>query len=679
MSYVKTTWASGDVITADKLNNIEGGIEENSLAIGDTAELTEDDLVDAVNDLKEGKADADGVYEGMTVGNAEQLVSSVFIEDQEPYFFRTSGGSNDIGDREYDELVGGSLGWNQLASFADNLLPSARAGITVTSSDNKSVTYNGTSTGYTAGGWYNLSEATGLQGTDGHKALFTTKVISGTITGQALTLGLSGSSAINVGGSTVVQLVKDSLDHIRLTDAIPSGSVCTDYTITFNVIDLTTLFGTTIADYVYSLEQATAGAGVAWVRRYLTAEYYPFCAPTLKHVEGVSAHVLTGFNLMNFELYRRLASSMSTLDVSKAVRVMSGCKYEINFESIENATNWRFGLYCFDFEGNRLLNGVLANGGDLSFNGSANYYVNGANITEKRSTFTPLFNGYVMPFVCAGDTSDSTVIHKGCLHLYWDGERDGEYEPYEEHSYPLDGTWVGRGVPKLDASNKLYFDGDIYSADGTVTRNVIEIDFKDLAWEKSLSGNKFYAKVTPYPWSDSLVMVCAKYAFDEIGNSVHGYFGDDKTLRYSYSNMTPSSDSYEIYVHDEAYSTTQAFASANEGTKLVYKLATPTIAEAEPFTTPQIVSDWGTEEYVTTGVVPVGHDTRYHANLKAKLEMAPNSPSGDGEYVVKQEDGENSYVPLIIPKELPDAPSTDGTYTLKCTVSGGTAAYSWES
>lgn len=27
MSYVKTTWANGDVITADKLNNIENGIE----------------------------------------------------------------------------------------------------------------------------------------------------------------------------------------------------------------------------------------------------------------------------------------------------------------------------------------------------------------------------------------------------------------------------------------------------------------------------------------------------------------------------------------------------------------------------------------------------------------------------------------------------------------------------
>lgn len=34
MSYEKTTWKKGDVITAEKLNNIENGIEANETAIG---------------------------------------------------------------------------------------------------------------------------------------------------------------------------------------------------------------------------------------------------------------------------------------------------------------------------------------------------------------------------------------------------------------------------------------------------------------------------------------------------------------------------------------------------------------------------------------------------------------------------------------------------------------------
>ena len=58
--------------------------------------------------------------------------------------------------------------------------------------------------------------------------------------------------------------------------------------------------------------------------------------------------------------------------------------------------------------------------------------------------------------------------------------------------------------------------------------------------------------------------------------------------------------------------------------------------------------------------------------------MAPNSPDGDGDYIVRQTDGINTYVPLITPTEIPAAPTTDGTYILKCTVADGVAEYEWE-
>ena len=41
-------------------------------------------------------------------------------------------------------------------------------------------------------------------------------------------------------------------------------------------IDLTAMFGSTIADYIYSLEQADAGAGVAWFRNLFPKDYYPY-------------------------------------------------------------------------------------------------------------------------------------------------------------------------------------------------------------------------------------------------------------------------------------------------------------------------------------------------------------------------------------------------------------------
>lgn len=37
-------------------------------------------------------------------------------------------------------------------------------------------------------------------------------------------------------------------------------------------------------------------------------------------------------------------------------------------------------------------------------------------------------------------------------------------------NYPLDDNLELRGIPKLDSNNELYYDGDTYASDGTVTR-----------------------------------------------------------------------------------------------------------------------------------------------------------------------------------------------------------------
>ena len=58
-----------------------------------------------------------------------------------------------------------------------------------------------------------------------------------------------------------------------------------------------------------------------------------------------------------------------------------------------------------------------------------------------------------------------------------------------------------------------------------------------------------------------------------------------------------------------------------DGTTTVVKLATPTTETALPYHNPQIVGD--TEEFVTTGIVPVGHSTKYYQNLRKKIEGLP--------------------------------------------------------
>ena len=74
--------------------------------------------------------------------------------------------------------------------------------------------------------------------------------------------------------------------------------------------DLTQMFGSTIADYIYSLEQATAGAGVAWFKKLFPADYYPYSEPTIissqtdrvdvaRADSSITQQITTGFPVLN--------------------------------------------------------------------------------------------------------------------------------------------------------------------------------------------------------------------------------------------------------------------------------------------------------------------------------------------------------------------------------------------
>ena len=59
-----------------------------------------------------------------------------------------------------------------------------------------------------------------------------------------------------------------------------------DVTIIPQVFDLTAMFGSTIADYIYSLEQSVAGSGIAFFRNLYPDDYYPYNAGTNELVGG---------------------------------------------------------------------------------------------------------------------------------------------------------------------------------------------------------------------------------------------------------------------------------------------------------------------------------------------------------------------------------------------------------
>lgn len=580
------------------------------------------DELEVANTALETKAEIDGYYDSMTVSNAEQLVSTVFVNDEEPYNFRTSGGSIDIGDRETDMLVGGTVAWNQLVSSYTNIqiTTTEENGIITITQEGVGSRYqartNGGATPVTKDHVYLevveiKSDGTlevGFQNYLNLDCVKKTTSAAWTLLAdikKATATGTTSLQLYGVGGTGSYQIKKDS----------------------FMLFDLSQMFGSTIADYIYSLEQANAGAGVAWFRKLFPKPYYAYNAGELMSV-NTSAHNTVGFNLLVTQ--PTVNSSSVVFDVTKATRVFANTHYHLKYTGVGNG---RIVCWSWDLNGNRILEkNVVANGWYYNASGY-DLYSNDAN-QEDELTFAK--DAYVMFFYSASFTSVTDM----CLNLSWDGERDGEYEAYVKHSYALDSDLVLRGIPKLDNGN-LYYDGDTYASDGAVTRKYGIVDLGTLNW-RLLSGNTFWAIPTGRKtlfWNG----ICPKYF-----QSTNGVANlEDKA-------WTCNAGSFEMYIRDTAYTDATAFKASLDGVMLVYELATPTTETADPFQSPQIVDDFGTEEYVDYAMsegdrdvaIPVGHITKYMNNLRAKLEMAPNSPDGAGDYLVRQTNGINEYVSL---------------------------------
>lgn len=295
----------------------------------------------------ETKAEIDGYYEDMTVGDAEQLVSTKYVEDSEPYKYRTTGGSADVGNRAYlDKIVGGSMVWNQLARFDSGFVPSSRQGVTISSDDNKSVTLHTdseTTQSVTITGWFGMAQNRSLSDERiGHKILVFSTLISGQTSANVL---LQFTSTLNplrsniaIGMPTILIVGGDSGATRTMSVYVQEGTLLTNYKFTLAAFDLTQMFGSAIADHIYSLEQANAGAGAALFRSWFPDSYYEYNAGELVSVEGLQTRKTVGFNLFDKSTAvdnKRIASngnevSDATAAHSDYIRVLPNMTYYTN-------------------------------------------------------------------------------------------------------------------------------------------------------------------------------------------------------------------------------------------------------------------------------------------------------------------------------------------------------------
>ena len=462
----------------------------------------------AVGDLKEDFETLES--EVSTLSDAVTL--SAYNNDKVPYLFRASGGGKYIGGIEKDTIVGGTVAWNQLEQF--NRVSGSQSGVTYTNNNDGTFTLNGTATENNA--IFPSNTGTSTPVINGHKYLAISNISNPSTSSIAIGVYVGASLKLMTGTSHLIYVPTSESGNIQIGFRVASGMSFSNMKVTGGLTDLTQLFGTTIADHIYSLEQATAGSGVAKLKSwgFFTEDYYEYDAGSLKSVEGLEAHVMRD--------------------------------------------------------------------------------------------------------------ADENIIG----------------------NYALDSDLTLRGIPKLDSSNQLYYDGDIYKADGSVTRKYAVVDLGSLTWGFSTTSDG--AKVYYANGIQNLVKKVASH--NDVPNFVTvKYPSFAWNSRLSVTKGISAIASGQIYIIDSNYqseSQLSDFVASLSGVYLVYELATPTTETADPYQTPQIVDKYGTEEYVTTGIVPVGHDTDYY--LDADSVLTP--------------------------------PSTAGTYSLKVTVaSDGSKNYSWVS
>lgn len=666
-TYVKNTWESGDTITAALMNHIEEGIEtiDNNLVSLDTTLTQEGDAAEAkaVGEQLNIKANVDGYYEELTSGSAEQLLSSKFTEDGVPYVYRKTGGSLDVGNRKMEQIVGGTIVWNQLYTQGPNDVSTTDKNVTVIDNRNGSYTVSTTADG--ASETFSLALRPNLVRKGTHVYF---KGGANLTKGVRITDGWSGWNLdMNYGRDYGVfrrtDVSENYVGYSNFTLYIPQGTVIAE-PVTYwpQFCDLTMMFGATVANYLYSLQSGTSNAGAEIFKSMFRLNHYAYNEGELMSVK-VSQHETIGFNQWDEEWEQGTFSTSTGANISRTdqirsknlIPVIPGATY---YFSTSNGAAWTMFL---DENGNIVNPPTLDN--------SASWLSSGHCIGIANRTFTmPLDAHYIRFYIT--QSYGGTYKNDICLNLSWTGYRNGEYEPYSKHIYALQENLTLRGVPKLDANNHIYYDGDTYEANGTVTRRYGVVDLGTLSWSYNSTYTVFIgAGLNLQSTSNAKHGICSKYPEFNVWITDPSWASADKFISLG------ANDNY-IRIKDTAYTDSNTFAAAMSGVMLVYELATPTTEQVASYPEVQTVDDFGTERFVDTRAVaiPVGHTTKYMSNLRDKLQHLPDLADSDGLYMVKQANGQMT----LTSSPLPAAPSQNGTYILKCTVSNGTPTYSWE-
>ena len=507
---------------------------------------------------------------------------------QTPYLFRKVPSINHSINSRYTTLVGASGVVNQL------FYAQARAetsGVTISTTGNAGeIRIHGTATG---SAWFQMV----LTGRPvlGHK-YYLDKGSNSTlfsITNDNGGINTGAENRYTIGAPTTNQY---------LYIFVPSGNQI-DVTVRPQFIDLTQWFGSnTIPDRALTLENNTAGSGVAWLKSYnLFTKYIPYNAGTLESVNP-SAMNTVGFNQWDEEWETGGISNQDGTKWSTSDRIRSK-----NFIRILPSTSYYWKAPT-----------VIAT---IAYYDGGYNFISALQSSTQNATYTTPSNAYYAKFNMP-NTYGNTYNHDICINLHYDGSRDGEYEQYNAHEYAVEDVEL-RGLYKLDANNNIVADGDTYPADGTVTRNFRIVTYdgsEDENWGKEPAGwqtsglNAFYLLLSnadkgkyvstsePHPILCSHTYISVPWSYSSVKDGSN----------YGVIAFTAQGTYLELLAD---YNSVDAFKDslASKPLSVVYELATPTTESADSYQTPMVCDNWGTEEWVDTRTVPmpVGNRSTY--------------------------------------------------------------------
>ena len=569
-----------------------------------------DGVLDQRIDQLEAEIDTDsGEAPTLVAGTAEQLLSTTGVQNPTPYTYReNASGSDRVTVRQ---ITGGTVAWNQLASF--NAGTSTNKGITATANADGTVSFSGTATENYA--FYAMTPR--RENIYSHVIMLWGCPSGGSTTGYRFQDGYSSSSSMDTGSGKIYKTTNAS-GYTNAQVSISSGTTVENVVFKPQYCDLTQMFGSAVADYIYGLETATPGAGVALFRTMFPESYYPYNTGELVSVQ-TSGRKTVGFNKWDGEYE---ADKWIANDGTYAIQT--------------GHAGYNVTSYIPVIGGGRYYHSVTGSGRFLFYDSSKAPIpgtdwdrITGANA----AAFTAPVGAAYMRATVRNEYLLSFIVNIS------DPSRDGTYEPYSAHTYPLDSTLTLRGVPVLTDGVPAY-DGDKYAPTGAVTRRYGIVDLGTLTWTRNNTNGE---GVNQY-----------KYVTSSLASSIRTANNNANLTTWiivSVGNLSPNSAnnvhrgingtiavdaSGNIQISDGFTGTYSEFKDHISGVYLVYELATPTTETAAPYQEIQIAGS--TEEFLNSPI-PVGSVSLYQTNLREGLETLLDTDLAHAESIAPVQGG----------------------------------------